>query len=115
MSTYPFQVPSGINIVPDISGNNSLGTALKPFNGIFLTSMNGALVKQAAFNEIPSGNFLSGNSTFVLSNTPFSGTTSVFLNGLITRPTTDYTFSGSTFTMTVAPASGSWIMVDYLY
>ncbi len=82
---------------------------------MFLTSMNGAIVKQSVLNEIPSGDFLSGNSTFVLSNAPFSGATSVFLNGLLTRPTTDYTFSGSTFTMTVAPASGSWIMVDYLY
>jgi hypothetical protein len=37
--TYPFQVPSGINIIPDVSGNNNIGSDAKRFNIIYANSI----------------------------------------------------------------------------
>jgi hypothetical protein len=34
--TYPFQIPSGISLIPDISGTSSLGSASKPFDKAYL-------------------------------------------------------------------------------
>ena len=43
---YPFQVPSGITVVPDISGSASLGSPATPFSNIYANSIyqNGVLV-----------------------------------------------------------------------
>ncbi len=38
MITYPFQIPSGTNIIPDISGINNLGSLDYPFSGIYAVS-----------------------------------------------------------------------------
>ena len=38
----------------------------------------------------------------------------VVLNGLVLRPTTDYTVSGTTLTFTTAPGTGDEIDVRYL-
>lgn len=66
--TYPFQVPSGSNIIPDVSGNNFIGSSSKPFgslfaNSIFATNISGSL----------SDNRLNPHNVLVVSQTPGSG------------------------------------------
>lgn len=55
------------------------------------------------FNEVPSGTINGTNVTFTLANTPTSGKVTLYKNGLLLTPTTDYTISGSTITYVVAP------------
>jgi hypothetical protein len=57
------------------------------------------------------------NTAFALPSAPLAGTVRVFLNGLLQRPTTDYTISGSTVTFVVAPSSTGatdWVAASYL-
>lgn len=35
METYPFSIPSGVNIIPDISGINNIGSSTLPLNYIY--------------------------------------------------------------------------------
>lgn len=66
--------------------------------------------------ESPSGAVNGTNATFVLANTPTSGTESVFLNGILQEPGAgnDYTISGATITYLSAPSTGDKIRVTYL-
>lgn len=64
--------------------------------------------------ETPSGNIDGANKTFVLANDPH-GTELIYLNGLLQEPGAgnDYTISGNTITMTVAPKVGGRLKVNY--
>lgn len=66
--------------------------------------------------EAPSGSINGSNTTFVLANTPVSGSEQVFLNGILQEPGAgnDYTISGATITYLSAPVSGDRIRVTYL-
>lgn len=48
---------------------------------------------------------------FTMSHTPTAASLLVFVRGVRQRPTTDYTFSGTTLTFTTAPATGDDIAV----
>jgi len=65
-------------------------------------------------DETPTGTVNGSNQAFTLNNAP-NPTTSlkVYVNGSRMRVTEDYTFSGTTITFTVAPPTGSIILVDY--
>jgi hypothetical protein len=71
---------------------------------------------QSAFvdRETPAGSVNGTNVTFTLANTPFAGSEHVFVNGILqTSGGTDYSISGTTITMTVAPETGDVIRVSY--
>jgi phage-related tail fiber protein len=65
--------------------------------------------------EIPAGVKNGTNVTFSLANTPTAGTEELFLNGILQESGSgnDYTISGGTITMAVAPASDDKIVVSY--
>lgn len=65
--------------------------------------------------EIPSGDIDGVNSTYILSNTPVVGSEHVYLNGLLQESGggNDYTISGLTITMAVAPLAGEKLRVTY--
>lgn len=90
----------------------TIGSGLSLSSGVLsstaLTSSN------FVFNETPSGTINGSNTTFTIANTPTAGTVHVFLNGLLQRPTTDYTISGTTITMINIPGTGDYLLVDYL-
>jgi hypothetical protein len=71
---------------------------------------------QSAFvdRETPAGSVNGVNVTFTLANTPFAGSEHVFVNGILqTSGGADYSISGTTITMTVAPETGDVIRVSY--
>jgi len=65
--------------------------------------------------EIPSGDIDGVNSTYFLANTPVIGSEHVYLNGLLQESGggNDYTISGLTITMAVAPLAGEKLRVTY--
>jgi hypothetical protein len=65
--------------------------------------------------EVPSGSINGSNTSFVLANTPTSGTEHVYLNGILQESGSgnDYTISTNTITMLTAPLSGEKIRVSY--
>lgn len=65
--------------------------------------------------EIPAGTVNGSNPTFTLAHTATAGTVHVYLNGVRLRPTTDYSVSGATLTMSMIPQTGDWFYVDYRY
>ena len=65
--------------------------------------------------ESPTGAINGSNTSFALSVSPnYSGSVFIYKNGLIQRLTTDFTVSGVTITMIVAPASGSSLYAVYI-
>lgn len=94
-----------------IAGTNvtfTVGANSITINSSGLTSSN------FVFNEIPTGTIDGSNTTFTIANTPTAGTIQLFLNGLLQRPTTDYTISGTTITMINIPGTGDFMLVHYL-
>lgn len=65
--------------------------------------------------ETPTGAINGVNTTFTLANTPLTGTEEINLNGLeqIVGGAEDYTISGATITMLIAPLTGEKIRVSY--
>jgi hypothetical protein len=66
--------------------------------------------------ETPSGSINGSNTAFTLSNTPVSGTESVYLNGVLQEPGAgnDYTISTNTITYLTAPTTGDRLRVTYI-
>ena len=66
--------------------------------------------------ETPSGLVNGSNVTYVLANTPVSGTEELYLNGIQQEPGAgnDYTIAAATITFLAAPATGDKIRVSYL-
>lgn len=52
-------------------------------------------------------------AAFTLAATPVTGSVQIFVNGLLQRPTTDYSVSGNTVTFTTVPALGDWLAASY--
>lgn len=65
--------------------------------------------------EVPSGAINGSNTSFVLANTPTSGTEHVYLNGILQESGAgnDYTIATATLTLATAPLSGEKIRVTY--
>ena len=65
--------------------------------------------------ETPSGSVNGSNTSFVLANTPTSGSEHIYLNGMLqdVGAGNDYTISGATITMLTAPLTGEKIRVSY--
>ena len=65
--------------------------------------------------ETPSGLVNGSNTTFTLAATPATGSERGYKNGMRLRSGTgnDYTISGATITMAVAPVAGTIILFDY--
>jgi hypothetical protein len=70
--SYPFSVPSGINIVPEVSGIDNLGSAAKPFNILY--------ANQIVPTPIASGNFLPLTGGTLSGDLNFS-TVPAYING----------------------------------
>jgi len=73
-------------------------------------------VSASAFidDETPTGTVNGVNKTFVLANTPISGSVKVLVNGQRMKSGgEDYTISGSTITFNTAPPINSIILTDY--
>jgi len=65
--------------------------------------------------EIPVGTVNGSNTSYTIAHTPLSGSLSVFLNGIFQRPTLDWSVSGTTLTMVVAPPIGYNLLITYQY
>jgi hypothetical protein len=68
-------------------------------------------------NETPSGAVNGSNATFTLAHSPANSSLMFLLNGQLLRPgaSYDYTLSGSTVTMSFAPASVDYVSANYFY
>ena len=66
-------------------------------------------------NEVVSGTIDGSNTSFTLANTPVSGSLQLYLNGQLLQvgASNDYTISGTTITMLLAPLSGSVLLATY--
>lgn len=66
------------------------------------------------FQERPTGSVNGSNVTFTLANTPIrAASVKLYLDGLFQFQTEAYTLSGTTITMSVAPAFGQDVLVVY--
>jgi len=67
-------------------------------------------------NEIPSGDINGANVTFVLANSPASGTVQVYLNGIMQEPGSgkDYTIADDTITFAQAPDTLDILLCNYV-
>ena len=65
------------------------------------------------FNETPTGSINGSNTSFTLANVPKSGSTMLFLGGVLLTVTEDYTISGRTITMNTAPPTGAVLRATY--
>lgn len=68
-----------------------------------------------ATNEVPTGTIDGLNTTFTLANTPTAGSVSLYQDGLLFTPTTDYSISGATITMVIAPHTNALLLANYRY
>jgi hypothetical protein len=67
------------------------------------------------FNEVPTGLINGSNVAFTLAANPNPDTSlEVYLNGVHLQVTTDYTLSGTTLTMLVAPETDMILQVNYI-
>jgi hypothetical protein len=66
-------------------------------------------------NEVPGGLVNSSNVTFSLAHAPLAGSVQLYVDKKRLAPTTDFTLSGSTLTLSVAPTTGVEILADYRY
>ncbi len=91
------------------------------YNRKFFNLTGSALAANLVIGEIPSGNTDGSNVTFTLANSVYNNTSidlylgstggfALMQNGV----GKDYTVSGATITMAVAPPAGSVILVDYI-
>lgn len=72
-------------------------------------------LKKFWVQETPSGTINGSNTAFTLSQTPFENETiMLFLDGLLLKQGTDYTVSGTSITMTTAPALAQEMRVQYI-
>lgn len=79
------------------------------------TTSSGYTASNFVTDETPSGTVNGSNASFTIANTPVSGTVRVYLEGLrlVVGSGNDYTFSGTTITMTTAPLTGERLRADY--
>lgn len=79
-----------------------------------MARIGGKFFQNDFIQETPSGSVNGSNTSFTLSSAPSeSSMVMIFVDGIYQRPTTDYTISGTTITMTIAPATAQDIRVCY--
>jgi hypothetical protein len=103
------------NITTATSGNYSIGTAALPFSGSYFKNINGQPATYQVYNEIPP-EFVNGiTNTFTTTYPMVTGTQRVYRGGLRMTPgaSFDYEASGNMVTFTVAPPTGTNILIDY--
>lgn len=90
--------------------------AISDFNTASDARVATAIAAKFVTRETPTGAVNGTNASFVLANTPVSGSESVFLNGILQEPGVgnDYTISGGTITYLAAPVTGDKIRVSYI-
>lgn len=98
-----------------ISAIDGLEEKLEEIKGVKVgTAYYGAATKHRFIDDAtPTGTINGSNKEFTIEKAPVTGSLKVFMNGARMRITEDYTFSGKTITFTVAPPSGSVLLVDY--
>lgn len=76
-----------------------------------------AVTRLWVWNETPSGAINGANVTFTLAHAPVAGTLRLYQNGLRLAEGVgnDYTLSGATITMAIAPVTGDRLLADYVY
>jgi hypothetical protein len=108
-----------VNLVTDLAGKVP-GTRTITINGTTLDLSAdrswtvGSSVTPVS-GEAPTGTINGSNATFTAAHTPISGSISVFINGIMERPTTDWTISGATLTMIDIPQTGDNLLINYQY
>mgnify|MGYP000732851422 CR=1 FL=1 len=95
------------------NGGGTIGTTAITWLQIPTTA--GLLGSNFITRETPSGAVDGVNVTYTLANTPYTGSEEIFLNGILqdVGAGNDYTISGATITMLVAPLTGEKIRVNY--
>jgi hypothetical protein len=99
------KIPGGSNgqvLTTDGSGNLSWTTS----------SSSGLTASSFVFNEVPSPTAIVNN--FTIAFTPVANTIQVFINGLLQKPTTDYTVSGTTIIFVNFPLLTDEILCHYI-
>ena len=95
----------GIRTLPD-EGGDLTGAET---NWVQVNTLLGTPVE----NEVPSGAIDGANMTFTLANTAISGSVKLYYGLTRLMPTTHFSVSGATITMTFAPELGSTLLCDY--
>ena len=101
----------------DALANSGASQAIRKSGATTLANVD-VVTGSFADNETPTGAINGSNTSFTVANTVSpAGSLKVYLNGVRQRSgaSNDYTFSGSTLTLSVAPASGDTLVVDYRY
>lgn len=112
-----------------VSGNPTVDlatTAVTPgtYNGITVDAygritgaVSGSYLDATRFikRETPTGAVNGVNTVFTLANTPITGKEEVFFNGVLQDSGDDYTISGNTITMAIAPETGKKLRVSYIF
>jgi hypothetical protein len=81
-----------------------------------MSTVSGKVLADVTHKEVPSGTVNSSNTSFTLTYAPTSADSlSLYLDGLLLNLTTDYSVSGTTITMVVAPAFGQGLYATYQY
>lgn len=96
-----------------VNQGGTLGSTAITFQQIPTSA--GLLSTNFVDKEVPSGSINGSNTAFTLANTPTSGSEHVYLNGLLQESGAgnDYTISGTSITMAVAPLTGEKLRVSY--
>ncbi|TXH13392.1 MAG: hypothetical protein E6R03_11445 [Hyphomicrobiaceae bacterium] len=82
-------------------------------NDMFRVRRNFQRLGQLVYGETPAGDVDGVNDEFTLVSSPITGTLRLFLDGLLLRPTSDFTVAGNVITLGTAPSPGSWLLADY--
>lgn len=90
--------------------------AISDFNTAADARVATAIAAKFVIRETPTGAVNGTNTSFVLANTPVTGSEEVFLNGILQEPGVgnDYTISVATITYLTAPVTGDKVRVNYI-
>lgn len=80
-----------------------------------MSRLDARFLKDFWVDEAPSGTINGSNTVFTLSQLPNDNeSVDLFLDGLYQTPGTEYSVSGTTITMTTAPALGQSLRASYI-
>lgn len=100
---------SGVPTLVTVSGDATMSST-----GVLTITNPGLQSGNFVFNEVPSGTVNGVNTSFTLANTPVAGKTTVYLNGLLQKPTEDYTITGGSISFVTAPETGALLLANYI-
>lgn len=108
-ATVQGNVFNGPNQLVQLDG----GGALPAIDGSNLIGVGQTIV--FVDQEVPAGNIDGANKVFTLAFTPSAGSLHFYFNGILIREGAgnDYTMSGNTITMALAPNAGSVLLASY--